>query len=199
MAVIDPSVGSARFPIAIKTKNYYFVGPDNGVLSLAAEKDGIEEVVCLSNKEYFLKNISSTFHARDIFAPVTAYITKGVNILVLGKRLKKIEKVNLPQPRTKGNSLDAQIIYADKFGNLITNVTKNQFINFVKGNNFVAYTNGKKIKNMHSYYAQAKINQPFFIEGSFCLLEVSCKGRSAKDYFSLKEEVLPKLTVKRLP
>lgn len=77
MCVVDPEVGSGRKPIAIRSRNYYFIGPDNGLLYPAAFSDGIRLIVLLENKEYFLERVSYTFHGGDVFAPVAAYISKG--------------------------------------------------------------------------------------------------------------------------
>jgi S-adenosylmethionine hydrolase len=195
LAVVDPGVGSNRRAIAIKTENYYFIGPDNGILSLATAKDGIEKAVLLNNKKYFLKNVSSTFHARDIFAPIAAHISKGVNIRTLGRRINEIEKIKLGEPTVKGNILTAQIIYADKFGNLVTNITKKQFENFTCGKKFIAFVNGKKIENICSFYRGAEEPKPFFIEGSHSFLEVSLKNKSAKKYFALGKILNVKITI----
>lgn len=197
LTVVDPGVGSARHPIAIKTKNYYFVGPDNGVLSIAAQRDGIEKIIALENRRYFLKNISSTFHARDIFAPIAAHISKGADILSLGPSSRGIEEINLPPPKISGNTLNAEVIYADKFGNLITNMTKKQFLDFTKGKDFSAILKNKRIKKLYSFYAQAKDNEPFLIEGSLSLLEISLKNKSAKDYFFVKNINAIKINIKR--
>jgi S-adenosylmethionine hydrolase len=198
LTVVDPGVGSSRIPIGIKTKNYYFVGPDNGTLSLAAKEDGIKAIIALENKRYLLKNISSTFQARDIFAPVAANITKGVSFSYLGRGIKKIKEIDLNLPKIKGNILKAEIIYADKFGNLVTDIKKDSFNKFLKGNGFIAHFRGKKIKKLYSYYMQAKNNEPFLIEGSFSFLEISLKNKSAKDYFSLERIKNDKLIIKRL-
>jgi hypothetical protein len=198
LAVVDPGVGSARKPIAIKTKNYYFVGPDNGILSMAAKSDGIEKMVALENKRYFLKNISFTFHGRDIFAPVAGYISKNVPFTSLGKDIEKIEEIEWAPPKIKENILEAEIIYIDKFGNLITNIDKAFFKRFLKGKKFIAHLQGKEIRRMYSLYTQAKEGEPFFIEDSFSLIEISIKNHNAKDYFFPKDIKKNKLIVKKV-
>ncbi|OQX79347.1 MAG: hypothetical protein B6D56_07285 [Candidatus Omnitrophica bacterium 4484_70.1] len=188
VVVVDPQVGSERKALAIKTKNYYFVGPDNGVLSWAVFEDGVEKIIEVKNKKYFLKNISSTFHGRDIFAPVAAYISRGVKIEKLGKRIKRIKKLDFPQVKIKKDTLKGEILYIDSFGNLVTNIKKDAFLNFVKNKKFIAILNGKKIRKLHNFYSQAKSGIPFFIEGSFSFLEISLYLSSAKEYFKAKEE-----------
>lgn len=187
LAVVDPGVGSRRQPIAIRTKNYFFIGPDNGILSLAAKCDGIEKIINLKNKKYFLKEISSTFEARGIFAPVAAYLSKGLNINKLGNRLARIEEIALPPAKITKNEIQGKIIYTDKFGNLITNITYKQFSSFLKRNkSFSAILNKKYINKIYSFYSEARNNGPFFIKGSSEFLEIALKNRSARDFFQLK-------------
>jgi hypothetical protein len=196
LVVVDPGVGSKRSPLAIKTKNYYFVGPDNGVLSLAAEADTIEKGVSLENKHYFLKNISSTFHGRDIFAPSAAYLSRGVPISSLGKDKRKIKKIFFPQPQKRNGRLIGELIYVDRFGNLITNIKKKVLYDFLNGRKFIATIKRKKIKRIYSFYACAEENEPFFVEGSFGFLEVSFKNGNAQSFFSVKDTENVKIIIK---
>jgi hypothetical protein len=188
LAAVGPGAGLKRPAIAIKTKNYYFVGPDNGILSLAAKRDSIEKIINLKNKKYFLKEVSSTFHARDIFAPCAAYLSKGTKIDKFGSPLTKIEEIDFPSAKITRDRIQAEIIYADKFGNLFTNITYRQFASFLKQNkNFSAALNKKTIDKIYSFYGEADSNEPFFIEGSSQFLEIALKNKSAKDFFSVKK------------
>lgn len=122
VAVVDPGVGSARKPILIEADGSFFVGPDNGLLSLALENRAVERIVHLSNDEFYRKPTSATFHGRDIFAPVAAHLSLGVSPIALGESLTAFAKINLPQVRRTGKELVGEIIYVDGFGNLFTNV-----------------------------------------------------------------------------
>ncbi|MFH1768289.1 MAG: SAM-dependent chlorinase/fluorinase [Candidatus Omnitrophota bacterium] len=186
LAVVDPGVGSKRVAIAVKTKNYYFVGPDNGILAPVAYKDGIERIVSLDNKRYFLREISNTFHGRDIFAPVAAYLSKNIRITNLGASLEKMQPLDIPRPIKSSNTLRGEVIYIDKFGNLVTNIKSESLFEFVKGKKFIASLGDMKIKRIYSFYEEARGNEPFFIEGSFSFLEISLKKASAGDYFKTK-------------
>lgn len=130
VAIVDPGVGSSRKPIAIATKNYYFVGPDNGALLPAAERDGIELVINLDREEYHRKPVSATFHGRDIFAPAAAHIAKGVPLERLGTPLRVEELTRSPIEficsKEKGR-IRTRIIHVDRFGNLITSCTHDEF------------------------------------------------------------------------
>jgi len=192
--VVDPGVGSKRKALALKTKNYYFVGPDNGVLYPAACDDGIKKIVCLDKKKYFLNVVTKTFQGRDIFAPVAAYLSKNIKISSLGKPLKRIKTLVFPNPRIKKNTLHGEILYVDRFGNLVTNIKKKDFLNFTKHRKFIGSLNGKIIKSIYNFYEEAPKGKPFFIEGSFGLLEISLKKKSALKHFRIKSS--RKITVR---
>lgn len=122
--VVDPGVGTSRRGIAIKTRNYFFVGPDNGCLSMAALEDGIVSCVELKNREFMLPEISTTFHGRDIFAPVSAYLSLGIPITNLGPLIDphELTRVELSKPVIGEGFYEAEVIAIDGFGNLFLNV-----------------------------------------------------------------------------
>ncbi len=122
VVVVDPGVGTERRPIIIKSKNYYFVGPDNGVLTLAAEDDGIEKVYEISVGRYTRSEISSTFHGRDIFAPIAAYLSLGINVDELGREINNYVKLPIVRPRIINNIVECCIVYIDSFGNAYTSL-----------------------------------------------------------------------------
>jgi S-adenosylmethionine hydrolase len=119
VAVVDPGVGTARAAIALRGEGHFFVGPDNGVLSLAARRG---RAVALTREAYFLPHVSNTFHGRDIFAPVAAHLAKGTPLDSLGPSKKRFAKLAWPKPRKTKLGLTAEIVSVDRFGNLITNL-----------------------------------------------------------------------------
>jgi len=132
LVVVDPGVGSERKPVAIQLNNQYFVGPDNGVFSPAVDdinkqitsesKQPHAHIVHLTNEDYFHHPVSSTFHGRDIFAPVAAYLARGVDINQFGSPVQSIHSLSIPKIRQKGDGVVvAEVIAVDHFGNLITN------------------------------------------------------------------------------
>ena len=196
VAVVDPEVGSKRKAIGIETKHYFFIGPDNGVLSPAVRHDGIKRIVHLNNEKLFLWNRPSTFHGRDIFASCAGHLSKSKNINTLGSSLKTLQALDFPVPRLKKNVLEGQIIYIDRFGNLVTNITKKELDDFLSGKQLMAHIGDKKIRRIKKFYADNKDdNEAFFIEGGFSLLEVSLNKRSAQDYFKIKAKA--KIAVER--
>ncbi len=120
LVVADPGVGGKRKPILIQTEKYYFVGPDNGIFSLIEEP--LQKIIHLTNSKFFLNPVSSTFQARDIFAPVSAYLSLGVKVEEFGPAIKKIVRLEIPKLKLKKNKIIGEIIEVDNFGNLITNI-----------------------------------------------------------------------------
>ncbi len=118
VAVVDPGVGTERAPLLIKTRRYFFVGPDNGLLSPAAEKDGVEAAYHIT---YRLPNLSKTFHGRDVFAPTAALLSLGVPPWALGSPTDRWIRLQIPTPEV-GDVVVTQVIYVDRFGNVYTSV-----------------------------------------------------------------------------
>ena len=122
VAVIDPGVGSNRAAIAVRTADYVFVGPDNGVLSFALVREKIVEIRRLDHDAYFRQPVSNTFHGRDVFAPVAAKLTQDILFASLGEKLTGYARLDWPQPRTDGGKIRGEIVHLDHFGNAITNI-----------------------------------------------------------------------------
>jgi len=122
VAVVDPGVGTTRRPVLIESEECFFIGPDNGIFSLALEGKKVSRIIHLANGTYHLKPTSATFHGRDIFAPVAAYLSLGVPPEDFGETVNDL--IQLPWPavtRTEG-ALVGKVVYIDSFGNLITNI-----------------------------------------------------------------------------
>lgn len=123
VCVVDPGVGTDRAVLCMQAAGKVFLAPDNGLLSVIEEEAGREEVRKVTERKYFLAEPSSTFHGRDIFAPVAAHLAQGVELQKLGPVQRYIRKLRLPKPiRAADGSLRGEIIYIDQFGNLITNI-----------------------------------------------------------------------------
>jgi hypothetical protein len=127
LAVVDPGVGSARRPIAVRTATgRIFVGPDNGLLMRAADREVAEEAHALNNSRYHLPHVSRTFHARDVFAPVAAHLAAGAHFADLGDAIDpgELVRVDLPEPEVGETKLLATVLTVDRFGNLALNLTR---------------------------------------------------------------------------
>lgn len=178
LVIIDPGVGSGRLPILVKTKNYFFLGPDNGVLSLALEEEEIEGIIYLDNYEFHLRPVSNTFHGRDIFAPVAVHLSKGISYQLFGKGIKKYKKIKLPKPKIRDRSIKGDIIYIDRFGNLFTNISQDLQGKIRKPRIKIK---NKLIRGIKSSYAQAKPDSLLAIWGSSGFLEIAVNSGSAKN------------------
>jgi len=119
VAVVDPGVGTDRRAICIETEAAYFVGPDNGLLTLAAP---VGRVVEITNEQCMLSPRGHTFHGRDVFAPAAAALAVGLATTSLGAELNEITRIDLPAPVRDGRTVRGEAVYADTFGNLATNV-----------------------------------------------------------------------------
>jgi|SRR5437667_3033542 len=126
ICVVDPGVGSSRRAIAVHAGDWYFVGPDNGLFNYVLAEQPVHAAVLLSNSTYHLPGVSSTFHGRDIFAPVGAYLARGLTEIFhkLGPSVDPATLRHLEVGGTtrRGTTIDAHIVHVDNFGNLITSI-----------------------------------------------------------------------------
>lgn len=124
VAVVDPGVGSSRKDIAIKTRNgKIFIGPDNGLLTVAAAEAGVVEAREITNKALMHPGeISNTFHARDVFGPVAAHLAAGTSFERVGPVISHFVELPVPKAELKNGRLVGQVIHVDDYGNLLTNI-----------------------------------------------------------------------------
>jgi len=153
VAVVDPGVGTERRGIVIASRRCYFVGPDNGLLVPAALKIGILEVRSISEGKMRLGRISETFHGKDVFAPVAAYLAAGREFREIGPRIEDFVRLQLPKPTIKNGVIVGQIIHRDRFGNLITNIEEENLREIEAGKRIMVELKGRKreIKIQPSY------------------------------------------------
>jgi S-adenosyl-L-methionine hydrolase (adenosine-forming) len=124
IAVVDPGVGSIRRIIYARMGSQHFIGPDNGVLSGVARLDPPTKVVCITESKYWLEDVSSTFHGRDIMAPVAARLSMGLSPDELGEPCEQMIELDWPTVQQVPNRIEGEVIEVDSFGNLITNITR---------------------------------------------------------------------------
>jgi S-adenosylmethionine hydrolase len=122
LVVVDPGVGSARRPIALRTPAGAFVGPDNGVFSYVMAREPVEALVELADPRYRLSQVGHTFHGRDVFAPAAAHLAAGVSITALGPPVD--DPVTFPPPRLEiaPDCVAGEVLHADHFGNVVTSI-----------------------------------------------------------------------------
>jgi len=157
VAVVDPGVGTDRKAVIIETEyGCYFVGPDNGIFSFISE-DQIEKVVELTNRSYWCRPVSSSFHGRDIFAPVGAYLSlaRGAKIEKFGELMKKESLVRFSlEPKIKDKKLIGKVLFIDDFGNLITSISRKVFDRFYDFSRFQIKIGEARISHLSRAYAK---------------------------------------------
>ena len=187
VAVVDPGVGTQRRPILIQTKQGFFVGPDNGILVLAAENQGIKRIYAITNPKFMLSKVSSTFHGRDVFAPAAAHLTSGVNPAEFGPEIREVAKPEFAKVTRRKNLLVGEVLHVDNFGNIITNVRETELSRIrVKERVNVELPDHKLKLKFCRAYADAKPQQPLALIGSHSYLEIAMNQGDAAAKFNTK-------------
>ena len=175
LVVVDPGVGSARKPIIVETARSWFVGPDNGVFSFIFLEDQKKRVWEITNERYFLSPVSSTFHGRDIFAPIAAHISSGVSILEIGKELRDFVQLEGLEPEVHQDMLKGRIVFIDHFGNLVSNISHKLFTRVVGKNPFQIIVGNRVLRRIYPTYSDAEDGEVFSLFGSSGQLEISVR------------------------
>ena len=183
MVIVDPGVGTARRPILMTGDRHQFVAPDNGVLSLIYDREERISVRHITAQHYFLPAVSSTFHARDIFAPVAAYLAKGVDPSRFGDEITDYTRFAAPRPKPLDErTLKGVVLKVDRFGNLITNITPQDAPKLFEASppSFkIAVGTKATVTRICSHYAEGKPGEAFGILGSMGFLEIAAYRGSA--------------------
>ena len=198
VAVVDPGVGSERRGVILKTPSAFFVGPDNGVLSYVVDdlfpaaaqaptqatrglkeivfKAGVE-LVAITDPRFWRHPVSTTFHGRDVFAPVAAGLSLGISLYEFGEKVNSLHVLPIPKPfLDPDGALIGQVIHIDRFGNLITDIKSND----LPGKDVVIEVSGYCIQGVGSHYAQKE--GIMALSGSTGYLEISLRDGSACDF-----------------
>ncbi len=189
VAVVDPGVGTKRRPIIIETKHSYFVGPDNGVLTLAASKEGLRHAYVIENPRYMLPKVSKTFHGRDVFAPAAAYLAKACPAADFGKEIADYVVPSFAKPRFEKTAVVGEVLHVDDFGNIITNISAEALEKLgVREEGFIRVEVGKKSASLKlcSAYGDVSPGEALAIIGSHDFLEGSVNQGSAAKKFRAK-------------
>jgi S-adenosyl-L-methionine hydrolase (adenosine-forming) len=182
LVVVDPGVGTARRPILVTSERHHFVAPDNGVLSLVYSREERLQVRHVTAEHYYLQPVSNTFHARDIFAPVTAYLAKGVDPAKFGEEVDDFVRFNAPKPKpADANTLRGVVLKVDRFGNLITNITPQDapLLFQPQPPAFKILVGNREIAEIKLNYTQGAPGEVFGILGSMGYLEIAANRGSA--------------------
>jgi S-adenosylmethionine hydrolase len=177
VGVVDPGVGSARRSLCVETATGCFVGPDNGLLSPAADAAGVRRIVELDDERFFLTPRSTTFHGRDVFAPVAAALATGTSAAALGTERTDLRRIALPAPFADAGGVRGEIVYVDHFGNLVSNLPPALFP--VRA--FVVSVGEVRIGTVSETYASVASGTPVAVVNSFGLLEIAVRDGRAAD------------------
>jgi len=188
VAVVDPGVGSARRILCVQTADYVYLAPDNGLLSwrLACEK--VLAVRSVENARFFLRDVSRTFHGRDIFAPVAARLSLGVVPEDLGPELDPdhIVRIEFPKPgRPDAQTLRGEVLYVDRFGNAVTNLPATEFAS-VDPSRVRVEIASLCLTGLSRSYSDSPPGAALALLGSAGFLEIAASGANAAKQFGIK-------------
>ncbi len=192
--VVDPGVGSQRRAVAVRAGAYTFVCPDNGLLTAVLNETPAAHAVSLENPEYHLPHVSATFHGRDIFAPVAAHLARGVPLEALGPELDPGHLVRLdwPRPRpTADGGWEAVVVYADHFGNLVTNLPGHLLA--PPADAWRVDVGPLTISGVRRTFADVEVGEPVAYVGSSGFLELAVRQGNARRQWNVGPGLMVRL------
>jgi S-adenosylmethionine hydrolase len=188
VAVVDPGVGTARRALAVRSRRFFFVGPDNGVLMMAAEDDAPFEAREVSNPSFMLEEVSRTFHGRDVFAPTAAKLSLGCCFEEVGGVVE--DPLRLPRPtyRAEGGWLVGEVVYVDSFGNLALSIPGRALASLARlGEACEVEAAGRRLEaRFVEAYGSVGVGEPLLVEDSFGLVELAVNRGSAAERLGLR-------------
>jgi len=188
VVVVDPGVGSARRPLLVSSSRYYFVAPDNGVLTNIFQDELSVEVREIQNKQYRLDAEGATFDGRDLFAPAAAWLTRGQAPGSYGRLIRDYVRLPSQEPAWDGGALVGRIVYVDHFGNLISNMTPlhlKEVQGKLRHSRVTIRIGGTVIEGLTTHYAEGLPDAPRALINSNGQLEIFLKGGSAADWLKV--------------
>ncbi len=190
--VVDPGVGSRRAILAVRRQGHIFLAPDNGILTGLLDAGDVE-AVRVENRQYFLPDVSRTFHGRDIFAPVAGYLARGLDMTALGPPADPEHLVRLDVPRaviTADGAAEGAVMAMDHFGNLMTSITTDHLKEIGctgRMEQVRVHVGGHRITGISTRYTDAAPGAPLALIGSRNCLEISVNRGSARDDFGAEK------------
>lgn len=180
LVVVDPGVGGTRKPLVLKTRDYLFVGPDNGCFTLVLKQEQDMQAYELAEPRFRLPRVSRTFHGRDIFAPAAAHLSLHIAPEEMGPAVDSADLTRLviPAPLLDEENLLGEVIRIDSFGNLITNISQKDLEGFASDSQIEIEIKGKRMKGLKQSYEEGKAGEVICLWGSAGLLEICLKERN---------------------
>jgi S-adenosylmethionine hydrolase len=185
LVIVDPGVGTSRRPLLVRTDKYYFLAPDNGVLSFIFEREEERlQVRHITAEHYFLQPVSQTFHGRDVFAAVAGWLGKGIESSAFGEEITDYVHFSAPKPKPMApHTIKGVVLKVDKFGNLITNIRPQDLPELFQPEPppFRIIIGKAEITKIKTAYAQGTPGETFAILGSMGFLEIATnRGMAAR-------------------
>lgn len=188
LAVVDPDVGTSRKGVALRIGSQLFVGPDNGLFSLLARGTEVVSVVQLDSPEVWrTPTPSTTFHGRDIFAPVAARLASGLELSRAGSVLDSMHSMHWPQPISDEQGISGWVVHMDRFGNCITNISRSLFDEHAVGRSFKCYVGNAIISRCRQSYGQVSAGDDLVLFNSADLLEIAVHRGSARELLNIRK------------
>jgi S-adenosylmethionine hydrolase len=176
VVVVDPGVGSSRRGVIVQADERYLIAPDNGVLTRALSDAQQQRAFEISNASLLRQPISTTFHGRDVFAPVAAHLANGTAVSAFGPSIDSLVTIEMPEPRRAGGVIHGVVVMSDHFGNLVTNIPGDWI-----SRNACVEVGGVAVGALRSTYADAAPGETLALIGSLELLEISVRDGSAEE------------------
>ena len=194
LAVVDPGVGGARRPLALRDAGgRIYVGPDNGLLIPAADKlGGITEAHELANPDYALESVSRTFHGRDLFAPAAAHLALGVPLSELGPPVDPdaLARLDIPQPDVGTTRIHSTVLSIDRFGNIGLNLDRAHLeaAGVVPGTRVELQTGPERYYAVAARtFADARPGDIILYEDAYRNISIAINGGNAAEMFGIRE------------
>jgi S-adenosylmethionine hydrolase len=185
LVVVDPGVGSSRRGIAAEVGSYRFVAPDNGVLTAVFREAPPARVVELTDRKYARATVSRTFEGRDRFAPAAGWLAKGVAVKSFGRSITDYHVLAIPEPQLSEGGIAGEIVRADRFGNLISNIDRTACDRLIHTGAIAISIGGREISRIVTTYADAAQGELCALYGSTDHLEIAINAGSAADTLGL--------------
>ncbi len=186
LVVVDPGVGTARRPVALRHQGQWFVGPDNGLFTLVLDEAAPEAAVVLEDKRFWRSEApAATFHGRDIFAPAAAHLAAGTPLGALGPPAGPLEPLRWALPITDAQGIQGWVVHVDRFGNAITNIPRGLLERHRCGRPVKCYAGNAVLGAIQPTYGAVASGEPLLLFGSHGFLEIAVSSGNAAELLGI--------------
>ncbi|OGX07008.1 MAG: hypothetical protein A3G87_03390 [Omnitrophica bacterium RIFCSPLOWO2_12_FULL_50_11] len=186
VVVVDPTVGTKRRALCVRTRHAYLLGPDNGVLSMVLSDEKDIQCRIVTNDRYFRKPVSATFHGRDIFAPVAAWLSRSDIFSSLGPTVTRVHQIKIPRVAFGRGVIRGNVVYIDRFGNAMTNISRDACAQFLKSNEVRINAGSKRGVRLKRTFSEGKRGELIAFWNSSHHLELAVREDSAEKRFLIR-------------